>query len=641
MNIMKNFILKTVYIVVLSTFITGCADYLDVVPNDVPRIEHAFSNRETSERFLYSCYSFLPNPIHMWNYPAIFNSLDEFDVSEYYKTTFQTTAPGKISYGGQNSDNPFQNYWSGGNGGTNLFLAIRQCNIFLEEIHNPRDIEESEKRRWIAEVKFLKAYYHYFLLQLYGPIPLIKENLPLSASPEDTWVFREPVDECVDYIVELLDEAAQDLPMVIDNPIEEDGRITRPIAMAIKAKILTLSASPLFNGNTDYTNWIDSRNKQLISSTYSKEKWIRAADALKSAIDTCHNAGFELYLYDRMSSPNSSAMNDSLVKLMHVRKAVTERWNRGVVWSDTRYIGDLQRLALPIMKPIDIGKITPRFYASFDMAELFYTNKGIPITEDPDWNYDTRYQLRVSSPEAGNTSYIPVNERTVALHFDREPRFYANLGFDRGYFELSTLTEDRGKTFTPFLMARLGDVSNYENPASYYIKKLIAYESNANVGGGYVMNPYLMPMIRLADLYLLYSEALNEVKDIPDAEVHEWIDQVRAITGLKGVAEAWKESLYPNRPFEKEEMRKIIQQERLIELAFEGQRFWDVRRWKRINEYWSLPGRNWNNDGRSPEDYYQVIQTREPRKISVKDYLWPIRQSDLRINRNLVQTWGW
>jgi len=577
----------------------------------------------------------------MWNYPAIFNSLDEFDVSEYYKTTFQTTAPGKISYGGQNSDNPFQNYWSGGNGGTNLFLAIRQCNIFLEEIHNPRDIEESEKKRWIAEVKFLKAYYHYFLLQLYGPIPLIKENLPLSASPEDTWVFREPVDECVDYIVELLDEAAQDLPMVIDNPIEEDGRITRPIAMAIKAKILTLSASPLFNGNTDYANWIDSRNKQLISSTYSKEKWIRAADALKSVIDTCHNAGFELYLYDRMSSPNSSAMNDSLVKLMHVRKAVTERWNRGVVWSDTRYIGDLQRLALPIMKPIDIGKITPRFYASFDMAELFYTNKGIPITEDPDWNYDTRYQLRVSSPEAGNTSYIPVNERTVALHFDREPRFYANLGFDRGYFELSTLTVDRGKTFTPFLMARLGDVSNYENPASYYIKKLIAYESNANVGGGYVMNSYLMPMIRLADLYLLYSEALNEVKDIPDAEVHEWIDQVRAITGLKGVVEAWKESLYSNRPFEKEEMRKIIQQERLIELAFEGQRFWDVRRWKRINEYWSLPGRNWNNDGRSPEDYYQVIQTREPRKISVKDYLWPIRQSDLRINRNLVQTWGW
>ncbi|WP_298652140.1 RagB/SusD family nutrient uptake outer membrane protein [uncultured Proteiniphilum sp.] len=639
---MKNSIIKTVFIFVFVVFTTNCADYLDVVPNDVPRIEHAFSNRATAERFLFSCYSFLPNIIHMWNYPAYFDNLDEFDVSGgNYTIAFQGTAAGKISYGGQNSESPLQNYWSGGNGGTNLFLAIRQCNIFLEEIHTPRDIEERERARWIAEVTFLKAYYHFFLLQLYGPIPLIKENIPLSAPPEDTWVFREPVDECVDYIVELLDEASPNLPMLIDNPIEEDGRITRPIALAIKAKVLALGASPLFNGNPDYINWVDSRNKQLVSPAYSKDKWVRAADAIKAAIDTCHNAGLELYVYDKMSVASTSAMNDSLVKLMHVRKGFTERWNKGVIWTDTRLVGDLQRLSLPIMKPVDIGKITPRFYASFHMTELFYTNKGIPITEDPDWNYDARYQLRVSTPEANHASYIPINERTVALHFDREPRFYANLGFDRGFFELSTLTTDRGKTFTPFLKARLGDVSNYESPASYYIKKLVAYESNANVSGAYVMNPYLFPVIRLADLYLLYSEALNEVYDTPNEEVHKWIDQVRAVTGLKGVAEAWEGSLSPNRPFDKNEMRKIIQQERMIELAFEGQRFWDVRRWKRINEFWTLPGRNWNNDGRAPEDYYQIVQTREPRKISVKDYLWPISLTDLRINRNLVQTWGW
>ena len=169
----------------------------------------------------------------------------------------------------------------------------------------------------------------------------------------------------------------------------------------------------------------------------------------------------------------------------------------------------------------------------------------------------------------------------------------------------------------------------------------MAFESNANDAGGYVMNPYLWPVIRLADLYLMYSEALNEIADSPNQGVYEWIDQVRAVTGLKGVVESWSESIFPDRPFDKNEMRKIIQQERMIELAFEGQRFWDVRRWKRINEFWSRPGRNWNNAGRTPEEYYNIVQVRDARSISVKDYLWPLSLNDLRINKNLVQTWGW
>lgn len=638
---MKNVIIKTFLVIVIIVSTCRCSDYLDIVPNDVPGLQHAFSNRETTERFLFSCYSFLPNFTDQYNYPALLNSNDELDASTYLVNHFQITPSGIISQGGQNSNNPLQNYWSGGYGGRNLFQAIRQCNIFLEEIDKPRDIEEEERNRWVGEVTFLKAYYHYFLLQLYGPIPLIKENIPLSASPEDTWLFREPVDECVDYIVELLDEASQKLPMTIINPIEEDGRITKPIALALKAKALTLAASPLFNGNPDYKNWIDSRGKQLISPNYSKEKWIEAAEALKSAIETSHDAGLSLYQYDKMSSPNTSAMNDSLVKQMHVRKALTDRWNRGVIWYYTKPLWEYQHFSLPVLKTADIGQVVAIFHASFDMTELFYSNKGIPIDEDPDWNYDARYQLRVSTREAKNEYYIPLNEKTVSLHFNREPRFYANLGFDRGYFELSSLTENRGQTFTTFLKTRNGETSNYGDPLGYYVKKIIAFESGSNVSGGYAMRSYVFPIIRLADLYLLYSEALNEIYESPNEEVYEWIDKVRAVTGLEGVVDSWKESINPNRPSDKNEMRKIIQQERMIELSFEGQRFWDVRRWKRIQEFWTTPGLNWNNKGKTAEDYYTIVRIREPRKVSVKDYLWPISLADLRINRNLVQTWGW
>ena len=173
---------------------------------------------------------------------------------------------------------------------------------------------------------------------------------------------------------------------------------------------------------------------------------------------------------------------------------------------------------------------------------------------------------------------------------------------------------------------------------------MLAFESSLtqNNNRPYTGYDYRFPLIRLADLYLLYSEALNEVKNTPDDEVYEWIDKVRAITGLKGVVESWQQSKYPNRPRERDEMRKIIQQERMIELAFEGQRFWDVRRWKLAENLWTYRSKGWQFEANAVEEYYTVMnRVEEARKFTFKDYLWPISTYDLRINANLVQTYGW
>jgi hypothetical protein len=87
-------------------------------------------------------------------------------------------------------------------------------------------------------------------------------------------------------------------------------------------------------------------------------------------------------------------------------------------------------------------------------------------------------------------------------------------------------------------------------------------------------------------------------------------------------------------------MRKIIHKERLVELAFEGQRFWDVRRWKEADQYWTKPLTSWTNS-RLPEDYYVPITIGAPRQFSFRDYLFPLRSYDLRVNTNLEQTYGW
>src|SRR5690606_36596558 len=107
----------------------------------------------------------------------------------------------QIALGHQRIVNPYMNFWEGSLGGKPLYNGIRDCNIFLDNIDVVPDMDETEKRQWIAEVKFLKAYYHYWLFRMYGPIPLYKSDIPISASVTEVQTSRSSVSECVDYMV--------------------------------------------------------------------------------------------------------------------------------------------------------------------------------------------------------------------------------------------------------------------------------------------------------------------------------------------------------------------------------------------------------------------------------------------------------
>jgi hypothetical protein len=139
----------------------------------------------------------------------------------------------------------------------------------------------------------------------------------------------------------------------------------------------------------------------------------------------------------------------------------------------------------------------------------------------------------------------------------------------------------------------------------------------------------------------MYAEALNEFGG-PNAEIFNYLDQVRARAGLEGVKESWASfSTKPNKPDTKDGLRQIIQQERTIELAFEGKRFWDIRRWKKIDELNEQP-RGWNISGETTDDFYNLVPVAQvPVKFTVKDYFWPIKEADLTVNKNLIQNYGW
>jgi hypothetical protein len=555
-----------------------------------------------------------------------------------------------LAQGRQSVVSPIINFWNGENGApTNLWRGIRDCNIFLENVDKVVDLSDYEKGRWIAEVKFLKAYYHFYLFRMYGPIPIVDKNIPISGSPDEVKPYREPVDAVVRYIVDLLDEAAAALPPERDI-IEgtEAGRANNLIAKSVRAKALVYAADRLFNGNTDYMNIIDGRGVRLFPQEYDHEKWRLAAEACREAIEMCHAQNKRLY---DLIEPQLNLANDVFKMQTMYRQAICDKWNCELIWGGVNYnCSNLSRQAQARIMRLagEHLSLKTEWGPTLKIVEKYYSSRGVPIDEDVDWAnngwYRNRYTVR-PEPSSGEEIYrVKEGQKTVYLHYDREPRFYASIGFDRGiYFGNGYIDFPDNVKHCEFRLREYSGMSSAENYSvtGYSTKKMHSYKNSITEATNHV-EYYPFPVIRLADLYLLYAEALNEYGG-PGDEVFHYLDLVRSRVGLEGVRESWRKySVRPEKPDSKDGLREIIHQERTIELAFEGERFWDVRRWKKISELNEQPT-GWNvQRGETEEDFYlltPVAQT--PVRFSVKDYLWPIKEYELSVNGKLIQNYNW
>ena len=644
------------YCLILIIIFSSCEqDYLDVVPDNIPTIGLAFNNRATALNFLATCYTYIPEHA---NVVQNFSMLAGDEIWYYAENDFymNNETSFRLAKGMQNVSNPYLNYWEGGRGAPHsLFNALRDCNIFLENLVAVPGLEEDERLRWLDEVKVLKAFYHFWLMQMYGPIPIVENNISVGASAEETNVFRDPVDDVVNYLVQLLDEVieGENLPGVINYIYTEQGRVTMPVAKALKAKILVLNASPIFNGNTDFSSLVDSQGNSLVNQTYDSQKWVLAKDALYDAIESAESNGHQLYEFSQQI-PINGELSEQVIQELSQRAAITEPYNSEIIWAyGPEWSGDLQMWCQPRWSADHsaLFGFTKKSHApTLNMVETFYTNNGVPIDEDITWNYGSRYDV-VSTPllddnnENYHEFYIEDNYSTSKLHTYREPRFYSTIGFDGGkWFSLETTNINN----IPYLDAKAGALSGKQgfeiySITGYFAKKLVHYENVISQQGSTIKG-YSFPIIRLTDLYLMYSEALNEVKESPDSEVYEYIQRVRYKAGLDSggdLVNTWQ--LYsnsPSKPSSKEGMRDIIHQERMIELALEGHRYWDLRRWKLAGEYFSQPIRGWNIFRPDVEGFYEV-ENIYYRNYLIKDYLWPISQNELLRNPNLVQNPGW
>lgn len=617
-----------------------CSKYLDVTPDNVATLNSSFANANETQAYLFGCYA---------NLQALADVRRNAGFTASGEIFFPTDLADKTTLGGiggdggfnlmrglQNSLNPIHNFWDGYNMGLKLYESIRMCNTFLDNIHVPLDVEPYNRKRWAAEAKFLKAYYHYWLLRMYGPIPIADKAIPVNASSDEVRQKQQSLDSCFNYVVKTIDEAIVDLPPAIQNAATEAGRISGAIALAVKAEVLTTQASPLFNGNPDYAGFKGKDGESLFPATNDPAKWERAAVACKAAIDAAVAAGAQPY--ELRVQGSIVHMSDETKQLLTLQGAFVDGWNPEQVWTLNPHYG-WQYMTMPRVTA-EAAKNVFAVYSNFSVpiaqSEIFYSKNGVPINEDLSFDYANRYQLQVG--DEANKFYIKKDYTTVAGNFNREPRYYSSVAFDGGVWFGSGKTDDLNPNYVNAVngFASPPDKIRFNN-TGYWAKKLVHYQSTPGDNSVWVGYPWTF--IRLSGLWLLYAECLNETGAHGDAIV--WLDKVRTKAGLQGVLTSWAQhSRNPSKPTTQDGLRQIIHQERRIELAFEGQAGWDLRRWKELQSVLSKPFQGWSVFNQTVAGYYQLNTVYQP-VFGLKDYLFPIQEYDLITNPNLVQTPYW
>mgnify|MGYP004632565805 CR=1 FL=1 len=642
------------YLCISFLLFTSCDSWLDVVPEeDIATIDSEFETYDQAYVWLMSAYVYMQDLYERY-YDVAHTGSDELVADNYLRNTVYYHPKGLDIIGGlQNVLDPYADTWFNklSSYRKDFYTQITLCNHFITRIDNVYNLSAKDKEEWKAEVVALKAFYYFELVRRYGPVMIVPDRFDPNQDVETLKLPRSHVDTCFNYIVNLCDEVMDLLPSSSAKQSERRGYFNREAVMALKARALCYQASDLFNGNPDYTNFKNKKGEPLFSATYDPKKWERAAQAAIDVINYCTESG------SAHLEKGNSANTDLQAHMLDIEKSTQVfGWLSNEVLYMVRLNGNndgLFNYTLPNFKDGSNHTLPGAcLVPSMKMVEMFYTENGLPIDQDLKWvGSGNPYSLGVET-DPRYTDVVALNEPILNLHRRREPRFYADIAADRCYWRLGTgvnqihlMKAYQGESWG--LSEKRLSATGPQNITGYFLKKwssskatLLAHQSGLSSLGE---KPAII--FRLAEMYLIAAEALNECKDAPDAEVYKYLNVVRERAGIPDVEVAWKNARDPGKVTTKTGMRDIIRQEWNIEFAFEGYRFWNVRRWKTANVEFNEKSLGWNvisnnadgffNNGKGPVVVYSGNKFVAPR-----DYFWPIRSEEVQ-TAGCVQNPGW
>lgn len=466
------------------------------------------------------------------------------------------------------------------------YTNIRRVNRFLQYLPQAK-FRDVLKIRVKAEARFLRAWYYATLLQHYGGVPIVGDSIYNALDSVPT--TRRTYAECVTYIVNECDAAAQDLPWIQSG--EEYGRVNKAACYALKARVLLYAASPLFNGGGLETT--EPLRSIVAYSTFDKERWKLAQDAALQVINSSQYA----LVVDNTTEPGYG-----FYKIFTLRKSSE------LIFAKMQGSNDqLEAIWLPPTH----GVTNPGAYPYLETTNAFGMRNGLAIT-DPLSGFDPQQPYKNRDPRFTNSFTY---DQSLVQHFPELVRIPVNIYIDK---------TDPTKVVS-------GQNAIYKGtPTGYYTYKMITRDVVSNWFN--TTSSRCFPLIRYAEVLLDFAEARNEYLAAPDQQVYDAVEAIRERAGLS----PFKLTL----GLSQSDMREIIRNERQKELAFEGHRFFDVRRWKIASET-----ENKMMHGTEPVKTisgttYNTIEVRKHSFID-KMYLWPIPESEIKKSIQLLQNPGY
>ena len=569
----------------LCMALAACSDYLDV-SNEIAEsldLEAVFCNPAYTRQWhanLFNCISeySCTGGNNASGFTNVWSSLCG-------ETLISSGPSSRLMEAGYNSGNaPLHRWWV-------LYREIRDAFIFLKRVtplgavEDEQQLTEESVRRMKAEAKFLIAYSYFSLFELYGPVPLLTEEV--DPESKDLNFPRATVDELVDYIDRLLEEVIQsgDLPPTLINAAIPDGnerynlneivRPTRSAAIALRAKLWVYAASPLFNGGYAEALEVKNNDGEYLFPPYDPEKWKIAKKRLEEVLEDAEACGYRLY---KVYQTDGSIDADRSVY------EVFQAYNDEIIWATGRnyyHTGSQDGVMEENTTPRDLYKGWAHVCVTQESVDGFFMKDGLTI-DDPGTGYD----------ESGFTEVVnPCNDRKrtdkniFTMYADREPRFYAAVTYEGKSWHVQP--QNKASYTVGFAKGEGNDRSKAENPYTGYMlykfkyRSLQYYTRAADSGKNRpaVVKQWSRPsiLLRLADFYLYYAEVCNEI-DPSDTKIITYLDKVRKRAGIPGYQELANEGK-KNIIGDQEKQRWAIQRERQVELFCEGQRYFDIRRW--------------------------------------------------------------
>ncbi|MFB9057864.1 RagB/SusD family nutrient uptake outer membrane protein [Mariniflexile ostreae] len=572
---------KILTVITLTLAITSCSDFLED-EIQYTREEVVTTSGQRSRGIIddiYTDYSF-----------------DYFrDFSNEYLTDNGVANNGETSlatgYWGPTS-NPYSYVWQ------QSYHNIRQIYQYIDLIHNKdlsffvsennEVLNERTISRYYGEAHFLKAWAQWELLKVFGGpsanggmlgFPIVNRVLENEAYAK---LSRNTYDECVTQIIEDLDIAIANLPLVYQgaesgNPaysLVETGRASGLAAYALKAKLALYAASPAFNPSNDLSKW-------KLAATYAQELIIQ-------------NGGLKnLQAFDFASETNPD----------HIWRMRNSRSSNALE----------KRLYPPSL--YGTGEINP----SQNLIDAFPDANGYPI-------------------DNGLSAYD-----ATTPYKSRDSRFYKFVFYNGDKcFTSATCSEYNALEIYQGGLDYYGGFNNSAGTRTgYYLKK---YLNNLNFDPAAIDVTTTLPKVyvqlELNDIYLGYAEALNEAFGQPgllhsgfNYTAKEVLAKVRQRAGLS--TDPYLDIVATNQT----DFRNLVKNERRIELCFSGDRFHDLRRWKDIVNTEDVKGVKITKNSDDTFSFENIDIER--RNYEAKNYYLPLPYNELLINNNLKQNQGW